>query len=286
MSDYTMKIHVLHTGQVCVAPDLPFGGENCSYLKGSGVFAKKSDRLWLPVSVYLIEHPKGLLLVDCGWHRDMSPNGVYDKKAQIRSLGSRILYHVNQGKIETGAAVNEQLERMGLRDSDIDYVLLTHLDCDHANGLKLVSGAKHILVARDELAFAQKPGINTIARYRKQWWDGVNLTPFDWNGTEGPVNRSYDLFGDGSVQLINIPGHADGLFAVKLTNPEGKFVLLFSDGGYAKKSWEECIPSGIAADKKAQIHSLKWIAAQSKDPNCIESLANHDPDVTPHTILL
>ena len=97
MSD--IKIHVFHTGEVCVAPDLPFGGENCNAVKASGVFGKKEDRLWLPVSAYLIEHPKGKLLVDTGWARDMSPNGEFDKKAQIKSLGSVVLYEVNQGRI-------------------------------------------------------------------------------------------------------------------------------------------------------------------------------------------
>ena len=42
-----IKIHVFHTGEVCVAPDLPFGGEHCSTIKASGAFAKKSERLWL-----------------------------------------------------------------------------------------------------------------------------------------------------------------------------------------------------------------------------------------------
>ncbi|MGN0035567.1 MAG: hypothetical protein ACI364_07545 [Coriobacteriales bacterium] len=63
-------------------------------------------------------------------------------------------------------------------------------------------------------------------------------------------------------------------------------MLLFSDGGYARKSWEEQITSGIAADKEAQKKSLEWIREQSLDPNCIESLANHDLDVKPHVIEL
>ncbi|MBQ3823198.1 MAG: hypothetical protein IIU43_04035 [Thermoguttaceae bacterium] len=54
----TIKIHVFHTGKVCVSPYLPFGGEDCSLLKASGLFEKKENRLWLPVSAYLIEHPK------------------------------------------------------------------------------------------------------------------------------------------------------------------------------------------------------------------------------------
>ena len=73
---------------------------------------------------------------------------------------------------------------------------------------------------------------------------------------------------------------------MKVKNDEGRFVLLFSDGGYAKKSWEQMITSGIAADKALQKQSLQWIREQSLDPDCVESLANHDPDIRPHVIEL
>jgi len=279
-----IKIHVFHTGEVCVAPDLPFGGDNSNAIKASGVFGDRSERIWLPVSAYLIEHPKGKFLVDTGWARDVSPNGEFDKKAQIKSLGSVLLYEVNQGKIGLGQCIDEQLLEMGIKDSDIDAVLITHLDCDHANGLKQVKGAKKFMVSADEVKFANK--VTNKVRYYKGWWEGIDLTEFEWNDTQGPVGKSYDLLGDGSIELINIPGHADGLYAVKIRNEEGKFVLLFSDGGYARKSWEEMITSGIAADKELQKQSLAWIREQSLDENCIESLANHDPDIAPHVIEL
>ena len=279
-----IKIHVFHTGEVCVAPDLPFGGDNSNAIKASGVFGKKEDRLWLPVSAYLIEHPKGKFLVDTGWARDVSPNGEFDKKAQIKSLGSVLLYEVNQGRIGLGECIDEQLLETGIRDTDLDAVLITHLDCDHANGLKQVKGAKKFMVSADEVKFANK--VTNKVRYYKGWWEGIDLTEFEWNDNQGPVGKSYDLLGDGSIELINIPGHADGLYAVKIKNEEGKFVLLFSDGGYARKSWEEQITSGIAADKQLQKKSLAWIREQSLDPDCVESLANHDPDIAPHDIEL
>lgn len=281
----SIKIHVLHTGSVCVAPDLPFGGEHCSPVKASGIFGSRKKRLWLPVSVYLVEHPRGRVLVDTGWHRDMSPEGVYDKNAQIKSLGSPLLYLVNQGQVPKGEAVDEQLAGMGIAPSDLDCVLLTHLDCDHANGLKLVAGAQHILASRDEIDSVKKGPIARI-RYQSRWWDGTGIEFFDWNGTDGPFQRSYDLFGDGSIVCVNIPGHADGLFAVKVTGTDGRFALLFSDGGYASKSWQEMITSGIANSKADQKRSLEWIREQSLDPRCIESLANHDPNVKPHVIEL
>lgn len=280
-----MTIHVLHTGEVHVSPYLPFGGDHCNIIKASGITTPKKDWIWLPVSTYLIEHPKGRILVDTGWHREMSPEGVYDRKAQINSLGSWQLYMVNQGRIARGQAIDEQLSKMGMKPSDIDYVLLTHLDCDHANGLTQLKGAKHILVARDEMGNIRK-GLTERIRYQKRWWEGMDLELFDWNGTEGPVGRSYDLFGDGSVVMVNIPGHCAGLCAVKIKNEAGKFVLLFSDGGYARKSWEQMITSGVCQDKKLQRQSLQWIREQSMLPECVESLANHDTDIKPHIIEL
>lgn len=101
-----------------------------------------------------------------------------------------------------------------------------------------------VCVAADEVRFASK--ITNRVRYNRGWWSMVTLDEFEWNDDKGPFGKSYDLLGDGSIQLINIPGHADGLFAVKVINEEYKFVLLFSDGGYAAKSWRASRPPARA----------------------------------------
>lgn len=281
----TIKIHIFHTGQVCVSPYLPFGGDKCNIIKASGITTKKSNWIWLPVSAYLVEHPKGKILIDCGWNRNMSPNGIFDKKAQIKSLGL-ILYHINQGMIEKNAAIDEQLNSLGIKPEDLDYVLLTHLDCDHVNGLHLVKNAKRILVSDDELTTVNKKSLIIKIRFNKKWWKNTKIQGFDWNDTEGPFEKSYDVFGDGSLKMINIPGHCEGLCAVKVKNNDGKYVLLFSDGGYSEKSWKDMITSGICMDKSKQKISLEWIRKQSLDENCIESLANHDTEIKPHIIEL
>ena len=216
----------------------------------------------------------------------MSPDGVWDKRAQIRSLGSWFLYQVNQGRIASGEAVDEHLAKLGYQPSDIDYVLLSHLDCDHANGLRQVKDAKRIMVSRAEMDGTKKRGFQIKIRFQKRWWQGVDLKTFDWNGEEGPVAKSYDVLGDGSMVMVNIPGHSEGLCALKISNDEGKFVLLFADGGYATKSWREMITSGISLDKKLQRQSLEWIRQQSLLLECIASLATHDTDVEPQVIEL
>lgn len=280
-----IKIHILHTGMVRTSPYLPYGN-GCSIIKASGITTPKSKWIWMPVSAYLIEHSKGLILFDTGWSRGMSPNGEYDKRAQIKSLGSPLLYLINQGKIEKGKAIDEQLNSLGYKASDIDYVVLSHLDCDHANGLKLVKDAKNILVSNDEFEMIKKPSLINKIRFQPKWWKGTKIKGFDYNDNQGPFKKSFDLFGDKSVELINIAGHSDGLCAMKIKNDEGKYVLLFSDGGYGEKSWEEMITSGITMDKVKQKKSLEWIREQSLNKNCIESIANHDIDVKEHIITI
>ena len=276
-----IKIHIFHIGKVCVAPELPFGGEHCSALKASGVLDRKSKRLWLPVSAYLIECAHGNVLFDCGWHRDMSPHGVFERRAQIRSLGSLPLYFTNQVVVESSAAIDEQLAARGVAPVDWDAVLLSHLDCDHANGLKLVADAKKILVSKDELRFAENGSPVNRIRYNADWWRGTKMQTFDWNGLMGSAGRPYDVFGDGMLVMVNraIPR------ACARSGSRGRTGGC-ADGGYAKKSWEQMLLSGIADDRAAQKKSLAWIRAQSRERNCVACIANHDFDVKPGAITL
>ena len=199
----------------------------------------------------------------------MSPHGVFERRAQIRSLGSLPLYFTNQVVVESSAAIDEQLAARGVAPVDWDAVLLSHLDCDHANGLKLVADAKKN--SRFEGRTALRGERNTrqprplqrrlVARHEK-------MQTFDGNGLMGPAGRSYDVFGDGMLVMVNIPGHSKGLCALRITGEDGRFVLLCADG--------------VAAQKK----SLAWIRAQSRERNCVACIANHDFDVKPGAITL
>lgn len=279
-----MKIRIFHTGTVCVSPSLPFKDkENApnpfqmTLLSSYG----RRNRVWLPVSAYLIEHPQGRLLIDTGWHREISPEGKYNRFEQVKHMGVGH-FLLNQGVVPEGEALVEQLAAMKIQPQDIDYLILSHLHTDHASGLRQFTNAKRILASREELDDTKKYAV----RYAASMWKDVKFDPFSFEETGiGPVGRSLDLFGDGSVELIQIPGHTSGLTAVKL-NGGGKFVLLFADGGYAKKSWEELIPPGTALDEKQAFHSLEWIRQMSMNEDCLASLANHDPDVRPSEIVL
>ncbi|MBF9298072.1 MULTISPECIES: N-acyl homoserine lactonase family protein [Mammaliicoccus] len=270
-----IKIHVLHTGTVIVDEALPFSTSSRNPIAWTGLFRNKRHQISLPVSVYLIEHPKGLVLIDTGWHTD---NRVNQKKNLL------FQYPVNKASLPEGQAVHEQLRNLGYEIDDIDYVLMSHMHCDHADGLRHVKNAKKILLSEPEYEAIKSDKMH----YLPHEWKDVDLSTFKLSYTNiGPKGYSFDLFGDGTLQMVWCPGHSKGLCAT-LVKKEGqdKFVLLASDVGYANRSWERNILPGVLVNRKDAQESLNWVKYISEDKNCIKAIANHDDNTEPQTIIL
>lgn len=267
-----IKVHILHTGTVSVDIGVPLRQKNP--LAKTGWFRNKKHRVWLPVSVYLIEHPKGLILFDTGWGKEV--RNVHIKRKHFLP--------VSYGNLPEGQSVDEQLTALGYTPADLDYVFFSHLDTDHSGGLQLVKNAKNIMISKDEWQAAQKS--RYFYRYHKKNWESVAVKTFDYeeNGDK-PLGKSYDIFGDGSVKLVSTAGHSFGLNTMIIKN-NGKCVALVGDTGYMEKSWQEMILPGLMVDKDKAKKSLAWVAELSKDENCLGVFATHDPKVIPHTIEL
>lgn len=269
-----IKVHVLHTGLVQVDRALPFHDYYRNPLAFTGVLRSHINQITLPVSSYLIEHPKGLVLIDTGWNESV-------RQSQWHELGMQV--QINKAYLPAGWSVREQLATLGYKPSDIDYLVLSHLHSDHASGLKLVKEAKKILTSDAEWQAANRDKL----RYINKMWRDVNVETFAYESANvGPLHQTFDLFGDGSVQFVATPGHSAGLSATIVTGKDGREVVLAADVGYARESWEKMVTPGIVVDRKAAIESLAWIKQEAAKPNVVEALANHDPQVMPHVVTL
>lgn len=259
-----MKIDILHCGRAETSISIPF----------FGIETNPDEKVWSPVSAYLIEHPKGLVLIDTGFHTDIRTN----QDAYFGPI-KKVIF---EAELPEGAAIHEQLEQRGIKPSDIDFLVLSHLHSDHVSGLKLVKDAKKILVSDIEWNDAQQ--INNP--HLQSMWEGVNIETFQFQPSSyGPEKRAFDLFGDGTIIFVSTPGHTNGLASTIIKSSE-KFVLLCSDVGYEKKSWEQMILPGKMTNQQKATTSLSWVKEMSLDKNCMEVIANHDGNVKPHLIRL
>lgn len=267
-----VKVHVFHTGSVIVDRAIPYKGRNP--LAVTGLFRCEENKLTLPVSCYLIEHEKGKVLIDTGW------DSKYICERPRRFFG--LLNSMSTPVIKDGEAVECNLKALGIKPADIDYIFFSHMDFDHTSGLRLVRDAKHIMAAKEEIADSKK----YFFRYVKANWSFADVQPFEYSKTGiGPVGRSYDVFGDGTVLLVNTPGHSHGLFSAKITGKE-KYVLLAGDAVYTQKSIEEKIIPGFTVDAGLAKKSVDYVCECATDPKCLLVAANHDPTITPQTIKL
>lgn len=278
-----MKIHILHCGYIRVDESVPCGGGLSLGRSAAQLTCRDSRRVTLPCCCYLIEHPRGLLLVDTGWCRDLSPRGVYDSYAAARVL-SPPLAAFYRPTLPPGMAIHEQLAGRGLRPEDLACVLLTHLDPDHVAGLRHVAGARRIVLPEDEYFWACR----AVYKARQPWklWIDQPIERVFYRGSPlGPNRWAIDLFGDESVTLVNVPGHTDGMAAV-LLRQGGRFALLAADAAFCERNWRELLLPGFGFDERAQRRSLQWIRDMALSPGCAAVLCSHDPAVSPGTIEL
>lgn len=265
-----IKLHIFHTGTVGVDRAVPIREKNP--LNKFGLFRSAKDRLKLPVSAYLIEHPKGKILIDTGWpekYADQQPQWPLDK--------------ISTPKLTKEESVKSHLARLDLKPDDLDAIYLSHLDFDHTAGLSDLTDAKAFYTSKPE-----KEALKThLLRYQKDTFDFVPLQTFEYEKSGiGPVGESYDVFKDGSVLLVHTPGHTNGLFTVMIKGKDGKYILLPGDAVYLQPSIRNKYLPGYAMSIPQARASVDWIHQCSLDPNCMLIAPNHDPSVQEQTIVL
>lgn len=276
-----MKIHILHCGTVNLSTAAIGGGRSGLSAIGRKLVSPNSSRKELPVTCYLIEHPRGLVLVDTGWCRDISPNGTYDAQAAKKVLGAP-LASFYKPELKAGQAIDEQLLKLGIRPSDLDLVIITHLDPDHVSGVKHVSDARRIIMPEDEYFWSCR----TVYKLRQPWklWMDYPIERVYYRGFPNvPNNWAVDIFGDETLYMVNLPGHTDGMAGIVAVNGS-KFVLMCADAGFSSHSWEALDVPGFGFDPRLQLKSLKWVKEMSERAGCVGVFASHDANVMPQTI--
>ena len=208
---------------------------------------------------FLIRHADGDVLVDGG-----NPLAVaQDARAHWGALSD--VFAVNMTEDQHCAA---QLAAFGVGAGDIRYIVQTHLHIDHVGALGHFPDAEIVVHERElEAALAAEDPVAT----------GYVLADYDRPGLRWRlIGGDHDLFGDGTVQLLQTPGHSAGHMSLLITLQETGPVLLTADASDNRRQWDgRDHPRALhsreqAAESMARLHSL----AAEHDPVIV---FGHDP---------
>lgn len=198
-----------------------------------------------PSLVGLVEHPdEGLVLFDTGYDpaffaaTEPFPERLYRWTTPVR-LRER----------DTAAA---WLRRLGHKPEDVRTVVLSHFHGDHMAGLHQFPAAR---------LFCSRAGRTTLRRHgrlgrvrrglldalvprdldaRSTWFEDCSRVALP--SAYSPFAQAADLFGDGSLLAVELPGHCPGHWGLALRLPDDRDVLLAADAAWSMTAVERNDP--------------------------------------------
>lgn len=265
-----MKIYFLATGFGNVAKGL--------FVQGAGM-----KRVQFPIMSVLIERDNDLVLFDTGIgtriEQEMRPP-VYWGNLFFHRCVMRTRFDPRRD------ALVHQLPRLGFKPYDIKHVIISHLHWDHAGGMRDFPDA-HFYVGRKEWDFASglSGGLLFKNAFIKEQFCGaglnIELIETDPHKPFKNFPSSCDLFGDGSMLLVDIPGHSPGLMGLHLRMPSGRRFFFSADTFYFPEGLEQRIPksklmASLVSEGPEAGSSIEQVYRLMSSEHDLEIVGSHD----------
>jgi glyoxylase-like metal-dependent hydrolase (beta-lactamase superfamily II) len=173
------------------------------------------DKRTFVAGAILVDHPKGRLLFDAGYGRDL---------VQHFKTAPKIMQATVKPRLDTPVA--DQLAAGGVPLTSLKAVVLTHAHWDHVSGLGDMPDAP-VWVTKAEMDWIQ--GGDDAATLARDLGTR-NYKTYDFpDGAYLGFPKSWDVFDDGSVVLVPAPGHTPGSIVAFVNTPEGRRYALIGD---------------------------------------------------------
>lgn len=251
-----VRLSALRVGFVQIRPT-HYEGSGPTAIRILRIMMETSWADWMPVIVYLVEHPDGAILVDTGLDREiaMDPSTFEPSATLDWFYRSNLRFYLpNEDELP------QQLQRLGLSLSDVKHVVLTHLHADHTGNIGLFPDA--------------------------QVWTGEGNWPSHvgsvLNVAQPPTLVADDEMGtsemltcDGRVRIVRLQGHTPGHVGVSVegTTQSG---LIVGDATFNLDQTERGAVSGISESMSDARRGQELLRSRPKDTLILPS---HDPSV-------
>lgn len=201
-----LKLHVFKTGEVTARKKLVYQGSSLL------------DTLDLDILVFAIEHPRhGVILVGTGLSRAVAQEAESYLGAFRTAIGSPTMAE--------GQDLFSQLTYANLSEKRVRTIILPDLRFSHTGELENFPTAQVVVSSAEYTAATEE---EESALSISDEYDGVKQWRFiDFAGAEplGTFRAHRDLFGDGSVLLIDVSGATAGGMAILVRLPQAPVLL-------------------------------------------------------------
>ncbi len=188
-------------------------------------WVESRSRLGFTASAILIHSPRGSLLIDAG------NSSNFDEEIQVYSGGTKRWLATFPGALKPAQPLGTQLAAMQFDPAALRAVVPTHAHLDHLGGvLDLPPVPVWVSDAEAELIEAGRHQVSfeVIPAHAQHVAGHLEPLPFVDEPYE-VFERHADLFGDGSVVVVPLPGHTPGSVGVFVHLADGRRVFHVGD---------------------------------------------------------
>ena len=197
---------------------------------------EKQRDITIPVSMWVIDHPKGVVVFDTGNNVAISDSADNCKK--YWAPGNCDFLKPSQTRADV---IDAQLKTLGYDVAKVKVVVSSHSHLDHIGNIEQFPNAIHVIQKKElyQAWFPEKfqgrttPGTFVMA-------DIDNAREFNYVELEG----DYDLFGDGSVMILSTPGHTLGHQSMKVKTGSGQTIIMSQDAIWMQENVDG-YPAGL-----------------------------------------
>ncbi|MDB5909319.1 MAG: fold metallo-hydrolase [Massilia sp.] len=195
-----------------------------------------------PALCGLLRHPqRGWILFDTGYS-----SHFLDATAQIPE---RLYRWTTPFSLPPEETMTAQLQRIGIAHGDIAHVVISHLHGDHIAGLRDFPAAGLIAMRAELEAMDQRSRFGNLSHGTLP-----ALLPPDFRQRVGyaddaaqvalppelrPFEHGFDLFGDGSVLAVHLPGHSRGQLGIVFRQENDRVTFMSADACWSLTALRE-----------------------------------------------
>jgi glyoxylase-like metal-dependent hydrolase (beta-lactamase superfamily II) len=217
-----VRVHAISTGSVAVKTKFRESKKTGMFAKLDFIFDKKFTE-WLPIWVWVIEHPEGVFIIDTGENSTIQTPDYFKSSGVFANWLNKTMFKF---KINRELEIDKQLLKLNIEPNEVKTVFLTHLHLDHIDGLKHFPETK-IIVNRLE--------------WEKPYGDLPKLYPHWFKPELIELNEQYECF-DNACSLtiakdliaLHTPGHTNGHMSI-LLKTDNCHILFAGDLCYNQK---------------------------------------------------